>query len=412
VAADTAELLRRCDELGAISEEPGKLTRGFASAALAEAGERVEAWMREAGLRTRIDAVGNVVGRRHAADPRLPTLLVGSHLDTVRGAGRYDGPLGVLAGIALAARLARTPVELPFALEIVGFADEEGLRYGTPYLGSRTIAGSFRPADLDRLDADGIAMRDAISVIGGRPDAIAREARPAGSLLGYVELHIEQGPVLESKDRQIGVVSAIAGRTRARLELVGEAGHAGTVPMALRRDPLVVAARVVQRVDEIAREHQGVVATVGELVVDPGAANVIPGRVTLSIDLRANDDATRLAAWEELAGELARLAREHRIELLALELEHSAAIECDPRLRALLRSAAAAHGVDAPLVTSGAGHDAVVLAEVAPVAMLFVRSPGGVSHHPDEAVRAEDVAVALDVLEEFVRMLAHAQSIG
>jgi allantoate deiminase len=412
VAADTDELLRRCDELGAISEEPGKLTRGFATAALAEAGERVEAWMREAGLRTRIDAVGNVVGRRHAADPRLPTLLVGSHLDTVRGAGRYDGPLGVLAGIALAARLARAPIELPFALEIIGFADEEGLRYGTPYLGSRTVAGSFRPADLDRLDADGIAMRDAISVIGGRPDAIAREARPIDSLLGYVELHIEQGPVLESKDRQIGVVSAIAGRTRARLELVGEAGHAGTVPMALRRDPLVVAARIVQRVDEIARAHQGVVATVGELVVDPGGANVIPGRVTLAIDLRADDDATRLEAWEELAGELARLASEHRIELLALELEHTAAVQCDPRLRALLRSAAAASGVDAPLVTSGAGHDAVVLAEVAPVAMLFVRSPGGVSHHPDEAVRAEDVAIALDVLEEFVRMLAHAQSLG
>jgi allantoate deiminase len=407
VAADTAELLRRCDELAEISEEPGKLTRGFASAALAEAGERVGAWMREAGLRTRIDAVGNIVGRRHGVDPRLPTLLVGSHLDTVRDAGRYDGPLGVLAGIALAARLARSRVELPFALEVVGFADEEGLRYGTPYLGSRAVAGTFRPDDLDRVDADGIAMRDAISVIGGRPDAIAREARPAGSLLGYVELHIEQGPVLESGDHRVGVVSAIAGRTRARLELVGEAGHAGTVPMALRRDPLLVAAQIVQRVDAVARARRGVVATVGELVVDPGAANVIPGRVTLGIDLRADDDETRLEAWEELAGELGRLASEGRIELRALELEHTAAVECDPRLRALLGAAAAACGVEAPLITSGAGHDAVVLAEVAPVAMLFVRSPGGLSHHPDEAVRAEDIAVALDVLEEFVRMLVH-----
>ncbi|MEO9174550.1 MAG: M20/M25/M40 family metallo-hydrolase, partial [Gaiellales bacterium] len=207
------------------------------------------------------------------------------------------------------------------------------------------------------------------------------------------------------------VVSAIAGRTRARLELSGEAGHAGTVPMALRRDPLLVAAAIVQRVDAIARARQGVVATVGELVVEPGAANVIPGRVTLAIDLRADDDATRLEAWEELAGELGRLASEGRIELRALELEHTPAVQCDPRLRALLRAAAAARGIDAPLVTSGAGHDAVVLAEVTPVAMLFVRSPGGVSHHPDEAVRADDVAVALDVLEEFVRALAHAESL-
>jgi allantoate deiminase len=181
--------------------------------------------------------------------------------------------------------------------------------------------------------------------------------------------------------------------------------------MALRRDPLLVAARIVQQVDAIARTHDGVVATVGELVVEPGAANVIPGRVTLAIDLRAADETTRLEAWEELAGELGRLATEGRIELRALELEHTAAVECDPRLRALLRAAAAARGIDAPLITSGAGHDAVALSEVAPVAMLFVRSPGGLSHHPDEAVRAEDIGVALDVLEEFVQMLVHAQAL-
>jgi allantoate deiminase len=410
VAADTDELLRRCDELAAISEEAGRLTRRFATAALAEAGERVEQWMREAGMRTRVDAVGNVVGRLEAADPRAPSLLIGSHLDTVRDAGRYDGPLGVLAGIALAARIGGGG-GLPFALEVIGFADEEGLRYGTPYLGSRAIAGSFRPTDLDRVDADGISLGDALCAVGGRPDAIAQEARTAADVLAYLELHIEQGPVLESRDLQLGVVSAIAGRTRARLELLGKAGHAGTVPMALRHDPLVVAARVVQRVDEIARAHEGVVATVGELVVEPGAANVVPGRVTLSIDLRAADDGTRLEAWEEIAGELGRFATAGEVELRALELEHTPAVECDPRMRALLRSAAAARGIEAPLLMSGAGHDAVVLAGLTAVAMLFVRSPGGISHHPDESVRPEDVAAALDVLEELVHVLAHAKAI-
>ena len=255
--------------------------------------------MREAGLQTRVDAVGNVIGRLESSHEA--TLLVGSHLDTVRDAGRYDGPLGVLAGIALAERLAGA--SLPFSLEVLAFADEEGLRYGTPYLGSRVVAGSFRLEDLDRRDEDGISMRDAIRDAGGAPDAIPGEARSAETLLGYVELHIEQGPLLESLDRHVGVVSAIAGRTRARLELNGAAGHAGTVPMALRRDPLVAAARIVERVDAIARASEDLVATVGELSVEPGAANVIPGRVTLSIDLRSPDDGSRLEAWESLAAD-------------------------------------------------------------------------------------------------------------
>jgi allantoate deiminase len=405
VAAEACELLRRCDELAAISEDEGALTRRFATPELAEAGSRVAGWMREAGLTTRVDPVGNVVGRREGGGGR--TLLVGSHLDTVRNAGRYDGPLGVLAGIALAERLAGA--SLPFALEVLGFSDEEGLRYGTPYLGSRVLAGSFRDEDLDRMDSDGIVMRDAIVEAGGDPASFAAEARDGDALLGYIELHIEQGPVIESLDGQVGVVSAIAGRTRARLELCGRAGHAGTVPMALRRDPLVVAARIVERVDAIARASEGLVATVGELTVEPGAANVIPGRVTLSIDVRAAEDDQRLAAWETIADRINRLAQEGGVEARALELEHTPAVPCDPRLRALLAAAAHASGAEAPALMSGAGHDAVVLSQITPVAMLFVRSPGGISHHPDEALREEDVAVALDVLEEFVRALALAE---
>jgi allantoate deiminase len=404
VAADATELLRRCDELATISEDEGALTRRFATPELAEAGSRVAGWMREAGLATRIDPIGNVVGRREGG---ARTLVLGSHLDTVRDAGRYDGPLGVLAGIALARRLA--DVALPFALEVVGFSDEEGLRYGTPYLGSRVLAGSLRDGDLERVDSDGIVMRDAIVAAGGDPASFAAEARAPGDLLGYVELHIEQGPVIESVDGQIGVVTAIAGRTRARLELLGRAGHAGTVPMALRRDPLVVAAQIVERVQAIARASEGVVATVGELAVEPGAANVIPGRVTLSVDVRAADDDRRLSAWQTIADRINRLAQEAGVEARALELEHTPAVACDARLRALLAASAHARGAEAPALMSGAGHDAVVLSEIAPVAMLFVRSPGGVSHHPDESVRAPDVALALDVLEEFVRALALAE---
>lgn len=405
MAAEAAELLRRCDELATISEDEGALTRRFATPELAEAGSRVAGWMREAGLTTRVDPVGNVVGRRRGDGGR--TLLVGSHLDTVRNAGRYDGQLGVLAGIALAGRLAGA--SLPFALEVVGFSDEEGLRYGTPYLGSRVLAGTFRNEDLERVDADGVIMRDAIADAGGDPTAFTAEARAPDELLGYVELHIEQGPVLESLDAQVGVVSAIAGRTRARLELIGRAGHAGTVPMALRHDPLVVAARIVERVDAVARASDGLVATVGELTVEPGAANVIPGRVTLSIDVRAAEDDQRLAAWQTIADRINRLAHEGGVEARALELEHTAAVACDPRLRALLAAAAHASGAEAPALMSGAGHDAVVLSQVTPVAMLFVRSPGGISHHPDEALREQDVGVALDVLEEFVRALALAE---
>ena len=408
MAADAAELLRRCDELAAISEDEGALTRRFATPELAEAGALVAGWMREAGLHVRVDPVGNVVGRLEGP-PGRRTLLVGSHLDTVRDAGRYDGPLGVLAGIALARRLAGSA--LPFALEVLGFSDEEGLRYGTPYLGSRVVAGSFRAQDLDRIDADGISMGDAITTAHGDPSAFAGEARRGDDVLGYVELHIEQGPVLEAADEQVGVVSAIAGRTRARLELIGRAGHAGTVPMRMRHDPLVVAARIVERVDTVARATEGVVATVGELVVDPCAANVIPGRVTLSIDVRAPTDDARLEAWETIADRVNRLAQEGGVEARALELEHTPAVACDPRLRAMLASAARACAVEAPELMSGAGHDAVVLSEIAPVAMLFVRSPGGVSHHPDEAVREHDVDVALDVLEEFVRALALAEGV-
>ena len=298
-ATAAARALERCDALGRISEEPGRLTRRFATPALTEAGDLVLGWMREAGLDARRDAAGNVVGRRPAADDRSPTLLLGSHIDTVPGAGRYDGPLGVAVALEAVERAGR---DRPFAIEVLAFADEEGVRYGTGYLGSSVVAGTFDPALLDRRDDAGTTMRDALRAAGGDPGALGAEARDPARLLGYVEVHIEQGPVLEAEDLPVGVVSAIAGQSRVRVTFTGRAGHAGTVPMGGRRDALAGAAEWISAVEERGRDDaaHGLVATVGTAQVEPGAGNVIPGRAVLGLDVRAPADALRERARDDL----------------------------------------------------------------------------------------------------------------
>src|SRR3954447_17502293 len=289
-----ALVLERADRLAACTEEPGRLTRRFATPALAAAGDLVLGWMRAAAMELRRDAIGNVIGRwEPPGGAPAGTLLLGSHLDTVVDAGRYDGMLGVLVALACVERLSD---DVPFAIEVYGFADEEGVRYGTAYLGSSVVAGAFDPAALRRRDADGVAMADAIAALGGAPAALVDARRDAGGLLGYVEVHIGQGPVLEAEDLPVGVVTGIAGQTRAEVAFGGVAGHAGTVPMALRRDALVAAAEWVVAVEHHARSHEGLVATVGELRVEPGASNVIPARAAASLDVRHLDDAAREAA--------------------------------------------------------------------------------------------------------------------
>jgi allantoate deiminase len=381
-------VLARCDELAHLSEEEGRLTRRFATPALRAAGERVAEWMRAAGLETRRDAVGNVVGRRGSGG-----LVLGSHLDTVRDAGRYDGMLGVLVAIACAEQTAG-PVE------VVAFSDEEGTRYGTAYLGSAVLAGRFDPAWLSRCDADGVAMADALREFGGDPDAIASARRDR--LRGYVEVHIEQGPVLEARGVPVGVVDAIAGQTRARVMFTGAPGHAGTVPMDMRRDALVAAAEWIVSVDVYGRTADGVVATVGEAAVSPGASNVIPGRVVVSLDVRHRDDELREKACAELRARAEVVAGARRVEVSWEEVQATRTVVCDPALTDSL--AAAVEAAEHPLVrlVSGAGHDAAMMAAVAPVAMLFVRCAGGVSHDPAESVEAEDVAVAIDVMDRFL----------
>ena len=387
----------RCDQLAACSEEPDRLTRPFASEAMRQAHELVTGWMHEAGLEVRRDNVGNLRGRRGPAAG--PTLLLGSHLDSVRDAGKYDGPLGVMIAIAAAQR-----VRVPYALEVLAFADEEGLRYGTTYLGSRAVAGTFDPSDLERTDAGGVTMAQAIRDFGGDPARIA-EDRWRGDLLGYLEVHIEQGPVLEARGLPVGAVSAIAGQTRYSITFKGAAGHAGTVPMEGRRDALVAAATFVQEVDSYARGHEGLVATVGQLTVQPGAANVIPGEVTLSLDVRHSSDPERLVATSRLVDVAQEVARRRNVKITTATISDNEAVACDPSLVSLISEATVDNRVSLLHVTSGAGHDAVVMAGIAPIAMLFVRCKGGVSHNPAESVTVDDVAVAIDVTSRFLELL-------
>jgi allantoate deiminase len=399
-------VMQRCNALGAISEEPDRLTRPFASDAMRRAHERVSEWMREAGMVVSRDNIGNLRGRYEGAERPDETLLIGSHLDSVRDAGKYDGPLGVLVGIAAVHGLHDRDVRLPFAIEVVAFADEEGLRYGTTYLGSKALAGSFDAADLTRTDAGGLTMAEAIRAFGGDPDRIPEDRWNGGELLGYCEIHIEQGPVLDVRGLPIGVVSGIAGQSRHVLTFTGEAAHAGTTPMDHRKDALVAASVFVQAVADYAESQAGLVATVGQLTVQPGAANVVPGEVTLSLDVRHAHDADRLHASKLLIDAAGKIATHRRIALTTRQVSENGTVHCSPRMTSVLAQAVQDLGHPAIQLASGAGHDAVEMAALTDIAMLFVRCKGGVSHHPAESVGEEDVAVAIDILGKFLELLA------
>jgi allantoate deiminase len=345
--------------------------------------------MRAAGLEVGEDAAFNLIGRWPCAAPRAKTLLLGSHLDTVRDAGKYDGPLGVLAALAVVQQLRSEGARLPFHVEVIGFSDEEGVRYQTTYLGSRAVAGTLTKRDRARIEEKGIE----------------RAKRKRGEFLAYAEVHIEQGPVLEAENLAVGVVNGIAGQTRVRVELTGRAGHAGTVPMKLRRDALAAAAEFI-----LAVERCGVTATVGQVTAEPGASNVIPGRAILSLDVRDLSDARRRAAVARLRRQAIAIGTARGVAVRWISVQESAAVACDPVLSTRLRKTVARHQRRAIALPSGAGHDAVAMSAACPVAMLLVRCRGGVSHHPAESVRGTDVAVALAVLRDFIVGLAAAHA--
>jgi allantoate deiminase len=401
--AYAAAVLRRCDELAAFSEEDGRLTRRFATPALRRAGETVREWMGDAGLETRRDAIGNLIGRLGDTDRR--TLLIGSHLDTVRDAGRYDGTLGVLVAIACLERLRGQGRSLPFTVEVLAFADEEGVRFGTGYLGSSVVAGGFDTADLERRDSDGVTLAEAVRDFGGDPDGLAIGRREPADLIGYYEVHIEQGPRLEAEGVPLGVVTAIAGQTGGRIVFSGEAGHAGTVPMALRRDALVAAAEFVTALELVARDQDDAVATVGSVEVEPGARNVIPGRVVLSLDVRHASDSVRESVLTRLRERAAAIAEDRGVGFEWQVGDGTRAVDTSAALTEVVAEAVAACGHPVVRLPSGAGHDAVMLSRIAPIAMLFVRCAGGVSHNPAESVTVEDVAAAIDATTRFLELV-------
>ena len=383
-------VMHRCAALGKISEEPGKLTRTFASLAMRRANKLVGAWMREAGLQVREDAAFNLLGRWNSPARGAKTFLLGSHLDTVRDAGKYDGPLGVLTAIAAVQLLRERGVTLPFNLEVAGFSDEEGVRYQTTYLGSCALAGTLTAADRARI----------------AEKQIVKARRNKNEFLGYAEVHIEQGPVLEKNNLPVGVVTAIAGQSRLRVELFGVAGHAGTVPMNLRRDALVGAAEFVALVPSVARQKPGLVATVGRLEVAPGASNVIPGHAALTLDVRDQNDARRLAAVNWLHKKAKAIAKRRGLKLIWTPVQQNAAVQCDKDLTQVFSKCVAARGLKVLKLPSGAGHDAAALSAICPVALLFVRCQGGISHHPAESVKTADASAAMEVLTDFIQELA------
>jgi allantoate deiminase len=393
------EIVGRIDELAAISEMSGQLTRIFLTQEHRAAAELVLGWMRSAGMRAHLDAIGNVCGRYEGEVAGLPCLMLGSHYDTVRDAGKWDGPLGLITAISCVADLHRSGRRLPFAIEVIGFADEEGVRFASTLLGSRAVAGTFDESVLGSKDRAGISIRDALSRFGLDPDHIGAAARARRELLAYVELHIEQGPVLEAQDLPVGVVSAISGATRLAASLTGMAGHAGTVPMQLRRDALAGAAECIVAIEEFCKtDERGLVGTVGYIHAMPGATNVIPGQVSFTIDIRASSDAHRKLAVADIVRKIEDIAR-RRTLALQLDVTHeNRTVPCAPWLKSQVSEAIASEGYRVFELPSGAGHDGMAMVDIADVAMVFVRCRGGISHHPDEHVEKADVEAGARVL--------------
>jgi allantoate deiminase len=400
--------MRRLDELAQFSSEAGALTRLYLTPQHKAAALQVMAWMREAGMTTRIDAVGNVVGRYEAAVEHAPALLIGSHIDTVRNAGKYDGNLGVIVAIEAVAQLHADGERLPFAIEILAFGDEEGVRFPVTLTGSRAVAGVLDPAALDVEDDDRVSVREALQRFGCNPFDIPDVPRKKQETLGYIEVHIEQGPVLEAENLAVGIVTAINGASRLAIEVTGTAGHAGTVPMRLRRDALAAAAEMILAVERLALGIEDLVATVGRIEALPGAANVIPAHTRFTLDIRSPVDRVRHDAVNALGQEFRSIADRRGLEVSMDSFYEEHAAACAPGLVNAFEAAVTRVGVRAIRLPSGAGHDGLAMASLCPIGMLFVRCAGGVSHNPAESITVEDADLATRVLIDVLRHLEPA----
>ena len=402
------EILARCEELARHTSLPdGLIQRIYLSTEHAEVNAIAADWMAAAGMTCWQDAAGNQCGRLEGAEPGLPALLLGSHLDTVPSAGKYDGILGVLTAIAVVERIHASGIALPFALEVVAFADEEGTRFGRALLGSRALAGTWDDAWWELTGEDGVTLRDAFTAWGLDPARIADAARGPSELVGYLEAHIEQGPYLEDENKALGIVSSIAGARRFLITVIGRAGHSGT-PYERRRDALAGAADAIIAIERIARSAQ-LIATVGHLEVFPDAVNVIPGKVEFSLDLRGEYDSERDRIWTVIQGLLDDICRQRRLRWESVETHNAPAAVCSARLRGVIGEGIRSTGDHRPMsLFSKAGHDAMAVAEITEIGMLFVRCEGGVSHNPAEHVTEDDVAKTIDAFERAVLALVDA----
>ncbi|WP_058972915.1 allantoate amidohydrolase [Type-D symbiont of Plautia stali] len=407
--AAAARVMTRCDALAEISESEEGLTRVYLSPEQVRANARVAEWMQAAGMTTWQDAVGNICGRYEAAEPGAKALLLGSHLDTVRNAGRYDGMLGVLSAIETVQWLHDHQQRLPLAIEIVGFGDEEGTRFGITLLGSRGITGTWPESWVTHPDGNGITVAEAMQDVGLDATKIMQAARDVNDIAAYLELHIEQGPCLEQEDLALGVVTAINGARRLNCSFIGEAGHAGTVPMAHRKDALAAAAEWMVFVEQTTREQDPqLVATVGTLNCLPGAVNVIPGEVQLSLDVRGPVDEPLERLQSMLLTQAQAIALRRGLTFTSNEFYRIAATTCDARLQQALSHAVETVQGRSVSLPSGAGHDAIAIAERWPVGMLFVRNHRGISHHPAESVQTVDVAYGVQAYLQAVCDLARS----
>lgn len=401
-AAELArEVISRCRELARVTDVPGGTTRTFLSEGMRRANEYVTGWMEESGMQTRIDGSGNLRGILPGKSSASANFIVASHLDTVPNAGAFDGPLGVLAGIALAHAIGAG--SLPFSLEVIAFSEEEGVRFGVPFIGSRGLVGSLDDALLATRDSAGVSVREAMEQYGLPERPIT--ARTAGAI-GYLELHIEQGPELDSEALPLGAVETIAGQSRLLLTFTGTANHAGTTPMRLRRDALAAAAAFIVATEQYAMATPGLVATVGSIHAQPNAVNVIAGTVVVSLDVRSASDSKRTEAVEHLLVTATSCAQYRKVQMHAEQRLTQAAVPMDRALLRTLEDSLDANGATIRRMVSGAGHDAMIVAPHIPAGMLFLRSPNGISHHPDETVRLEDVALALRVGYTFLHSMA------
>jgi allantoate deiminase len=405
----------RIQELARYSDEPNYISRVFGTKAFMRCRDVLEAWMKEAGLQTHIDNIGNVRGKLLSGNPEAKTFVIGSHYDTVIDAGKYDGLLGVLAGLDIIEKLIADQKKLPFHIELIAFSDEEGGRYHTSYLGSRVVTGKFNPDLLEKKDDNGIKLGAVLQAMQYDSSKFSEDAIPAEKWLGYYEIHIEQGAVLYKNNVPAGIVIGVNGQKRISIEFSGVAGHAGTVPMNMRKDALAAAAEFILAVEKLANSKKSnIIATVGKLDVQHAASNVIPGKVSCTLDLRSDNKKKLSRAYEDLNELCEEICNNRKVYFEWKLVQETNPIACDEKLIKLLKKAIREKDKDIEVIEleSGAGHDAIAVSEVAPVVMLFVKCFKGISHNPLENVEIKDIAAALEISDNFLHLLIQSPKLS